>query len=73
MKQAKVMVEIPASLKNEINKFLVEKADGNSIQGTLKIIVVRSLYDYLIKSGCKVDKSTKKDCMEIISKARFQI
>ena len=73
MKQVKVMVEIPASLKNEINKYLVEKAEGNSIQGSLKIIVVRSLYNYLIKSGSKVSSATSKDCTEIISKARFQI
>ena len=73
MKQVKVLVEIPISLKNEVNKFLVEKAEGNSLQGSLKIIVVQSLYKYLIENGWKIGKGVSKDVEEIVEKGRFKI
>ena len=73
MEKTKLMIEVPTSLMEEVNKFLAEKAKGKSLQGTKRIIVVRSLYDYLIKSGYKVNNTTVKECMEIIGKARFQI
>jgi hypothetical protein len=73
MKQVKVLVEIPISLKDEVNKFLVEKAEGESLQGSLKIIVVRSLSNYLIEKGWKLSSKASKDVAKVVQKGRFKL
>ena len=67
-----MLVEIPSSLMKEINRFLVEKADGESTQGMKKILVINGIYSFLIDHNWKISNSASKDCVNIIDNARFE-
>ena len=69
----KMLVEIPTSLMKEINRFLVEKADGGSMQGMKKILVINGIYSFLIDHDWKINNGASKDCISIIDKARFKL
>ena len=68
-----MLVEIPLSLMKEINKFLVEKADGESTQGMKKILVINGIYSFLIDHDWKIDNGASKDCINIIDNARIKL
>lgn len=73
MEQVELLVQIPASLSREIQKYLYEKSDGKSLQGMKKVIAVSSFYSYLLEHGKKISNQASKECMEIINNGRFQI
>jgi len=73
MKKEKLMVEVPTSLMEEINKFLAKNAKGKSLQGMKRTIVTTALHSLLLDRGWKISNGASKDCIEMANNARFQI
>ena len=71
--QTKLLVEIPLSLNMEINKFLVDKSSGESIQGMRKILVNASISKYLQDHGWKLSVDASKDVDKVVKNGRFEI
>ena len=71
--QTKLLVEIPLSLNMEINKFLVDKSNGESIQGMKKLLVISALASYMQGQGWKLSVDASKDIDKIVKNGRFEI
>lgn len=71
--QTKLLVEIPLSLNMEINKFLVDKSNGESIQGMKKLLVISALASYMQEQGWKLSVDASKDIDKMVKNGRFEI
>lgn len=73
MENTKLMIEVPTSIMEEVNKYLAKKSEGKSQQGMKRAIVSLSLFNLLEERGWKISKKASKDCIEIINNTRFKI
>ena len=68
-----IIISIPESLMQEINKFLAEKAQGDTTQGMKKIMLTNAIFSFMVQKGWKFPKETEEEVNEILSNARFNL
>lgn len=73
IEQIQLLVEIPISLNQEIQKYLMNKAEGKSLHGSRKVFVNQAISSYLLESGHKIKNGAQEDTVEIINRGKFEI
>jgi len=68
-----LLVEIPQKLNQEINKYLAEQSGGKSLRGMKKVMVVKSIYEYLKSQGWNIPTDLEEECGMIMDNGNFQI
>ena len=73
IEQTQLLVEIPLSLNKEIQKYLMNKAKGKSLQGSRKVFVNQAILSYLLESGHKIRNGAQEETVEIVNRGKFDI
>jgi hypothetical protein len=73
IEQMQLLVEIPLSLNQEIQKYLMNRAKGKSLQGSRKVFVNQAILNYLMDRHHKIRNGAQEETVEIINRSRFDI
>jgi len=73
VRHVKILIEIPESFRKEINRYIAEKAQGESTQGALKALIMQSTYSYMLDQGWKMNQKAINECMEILNGSKVKL